>query len=36
MQNARLVVEYMKTCTFVLLVDEYYIIMKLEMSYIVH
>jgi hypothetical protein len=35
MQNAKLVAEYMKTCIFVLLVDEYYIIMKLEMSSIV-
>jgi len=36
MQNAKLVAEYMKTCIFVLLVDEYYIIMKLEMASIVH
>jgi hypothetical protein len=36
MQNAKLVADYMKTCVFVLLVDEYYIIMKLEMPSIVH
>jgi hypothetical protein len=36
MQNAKLVAEYMKSCIFVLLVDEYYIIMKLEMPSIVH
>jgi hypothetical protein len=32
----KLVAEYMKTCIFVLLVDEYYIIMKLEMPSIVY
>ena len=35
-QNGKLVVKYMKTCIFVLLVDEYYIIMKIEMASIVH
>lgn len=28
--------QYMKTCIFVLLVDEYYIIINLELSSIVH
>jgi hypothetical protein len=36
MQNAKLVAEYMKICIFLLLVDEYYTIMKLEMPSIVH
>jgi hypothetical protein len=36
LQKAKLVAECMKTCIFVLLVDEYYIIMKLEMTPVVH
>jgi hypothetical protein len=36
MQKDKFATEYMKTCIFVLLVDEYYIIMKLEMSSIVY
>jgi hypothetical protein len=36
MQNAKLIANYMKTCIFVLLVDEYYIIMKIEMASIVN
>jgi hypothetical protein len=36
MQKNKLAVEYMKTCIFVLLVNEYYIIMKLEMPSILH
>jgi hypothetical protein len=36
MQKDKLVAKYMKTCIFVLLVDEYYIIMKLEMPSIVY
>jgi hypothetical protein len=35
MQKDKLVAEYMKTCIFVL-VDEYYIIMKLEIPSIVY
>jgi hypothetical protein len=36
MQKDKLVAYYMKPCIFVLLVDEHYITMKLEMSSIVY
>jgi hypothetical protein len=35
-QKDKLAAEYIKTCIFVLVVDEYYIIMKLEMPSILH
>jgi hypothetical protein len=36
MQKDKLAAEYMKPCIFVLLADEYYISMKLEMPSIVY